>query len=201
MYDEIIEYLKENTGLSFKDWQCVTALILPNSNTIPNKAKHQTYAPIPYKPSVPYAPSHHSHYVITSIDLIPNTILAKLNINKKFEIEREFEVLSAIAMTSIHSAATKNAHGIPELCQIPSEVQRTHREIAGATARPDGPGFDVDKLPADVQRYAGAGARPTYQSLKTGKEPANSYPSWLFWNPSQVGYFNKLQILIKFDLI
>ena len=175
----MIVYLKENTDLSFKDWQCVTALILPNSNNSHALDKHLCL-------------NHHN--------LIPDTkaILAKLKIDSKskFEINEEYECLAALAMASIHSAVIANTNGILELCQIPSEGQRTHAELAGAAARPDGPGWNVDKLADDVRNLA-TGPLPTYGHLKADKksgkekEPGNSYISWIFWNPSQYAAISK----------
>ena len=175
----MIDYLKENTDFSFKDWQCVTVLCLPNSN--------KSYDPIPYKPSIPYAPSQHSHLVLNKIDLnIPNKILTKFQLSQKFEIDEEYEVLAAISMAALHSAAILNLRGPPLL---EAEGHSTHVALSGGAARPDGPGFNVDKLPDDVIKYTKT--EPTYEDLKADKkqgkekEPANSYAAWLFWNPSQ----------------
>ena len=169
MFEEVIAYLRqEKPELKFKAWQCVTALVLPNSA----------------EKSV----SLENHLFITGPDL-----KAKKHIFPKwkftFKNMEEYTILASTMLACVHSASIVDVNGIPELCQIASDVEETQSQLAGIDAKPDGPGYDGEKLLKDLKKLGPSNYN--YLNNKKNKrsarimEPANSYPSWLFWNPDQ----------------
>ena len=170
MFEEIIDYLRqEKPGFEFKDWQCITALVLPNSSKTKQLKNHKVF-------------SKHDLKTFKFPESIPE-------LQQTHSDMEEYTILASTMLACVHSASIVNAKGIPELRQIPSDVHETHREQAGRDANPDNPGFNVDKLAGDLFRlktskYDYLGNRKAKKSARV-KEPANSYPSWLFWNPDQ----------------
>ena len=126
----MIEFLKVETDYAFQTWECKTCLVLPNAK--PSNPGSQA-------PSVgdnqKDASTEHKVLYISEVD--PELILAQIGISRnKVTNPQEFEAISATLMSCHHSVSLKNdADGVPILCsRIPSDLQRTHAELAGQQA-------------------------------------------------------------------